>query len=68
MQINREDVVQAALMVERYCKEHRIFDGDCECPFQGTHEDGGCFLNDRFEPAHWGLNHFLRARGLKDDD
>ena len=31
--MNREDVVQAALKVERWCHEHNDFTG-CDCPFR----------------------------------
>ena len=61
MKINREDVVQAALMVERWCKEHN--NGViCDCPFA---EYDSCALFDDDVPETWNLEDFLRTRGLK---
>jgi len=31
--MTREEVVQAALTVERWCKYHEMAGGDCDCPF-----------------------------------
>jgi len=64
MKANREDVVQAALIVERWCWEHRK-DGleECDCPFAlGM----ACSLQ-YFEtfPNCWKLEEKLRTRGLK---
>ena len=66
--MTREEVVQAALTVERWCFEHRNLGGACDCPFFYNDESCPwyCFLQDRFEPGHWGLEEFLRTRGLKD--
>ena len=66
--MTREEVVQAALTVERWCSEHRQDGNLCDCPFFFTDEASpwSCFLLDRFEPEHWGLEEFLRTRGLKD--
>ena len=33
MNMNREDVVQAALTLERWCKEHYVSGKVCDCPF-----------------------------------
>jgi len=65
--MTREEVVQAALKVERWCVEHRNLGGRCDCPFFFNDESGqwNCFLNDTFEPGHWFLEDFLRTRGLK---
>lgn len=61
MKVNREDVVQAALILERWCKEH-IRPGDCECPF--IEKYNLCSLSCPFK---WELEEFLRTRGLKHD-
>lgn len=59
--MNREDVVQAALKVELWCREH-----DCnECPFLRDRDVGGCKLRSHYEPRGWYLEEFLRTRGLK---
>ena len=62
MKINREDVVQAALIVERWCAEHNDDGFDCDCPFADT-----CWVTGDI-PADWNLEEFLRTRGLKHDD
>ena len=60
--MTREDVVQAALTVERWCKGAK----DCsDCPF---YDGGWCFLVKSVTPLSWHLEEFLRARGLKHDD
>ena len=68
MKINREDVVQAALKVERWCRETRKEGIPCKgkCPLWGC----GCVLGSALSgyPEHWGLDEFLRARGLSDAD
>ena len=61
MKINREDVVQAALTVERWCKEHRK-DGYCDCPFF----EETCKVNYPYN--YWGLEEFLRTRGLRNGE
>ena len=75
MQINREDVVQAALMVERWCKEHEDEYGKCDCPFSTPLQMsetnpaiqwGKCIFT-RGVASVWGLETFLRTRGLKHD-
>jgi hypothetical protein len=69
VQINREDVVQAALTVERWCREHeRGKYEDCvDCPF--LYETEGlallCKLFPRKIPKQWKLEKYLRERGLK---
>lgn len=70
MKINREDVVQAALTVERWCNKH--FNVTCmedgSCPFGFVYNGNNyCQLTDQFEPGHWGLEGFLRTRGLRDE-
>lgn len=64
--MTREEVVQAALTVERWCEEHCngficLEKGDC--PFANE----ACYLNNDVEPGYWRLETFLRTRGLKHD-
>jgi hypothetical protein len=65
--MTREDVVQAALTVERWCAEH---EGgkyeDCDCPFAYITDDMAqlCMLGRR-KPKTWRLAEHLRTRGLK---
>lgn len=61
--MTREEVVQAALKVERWCAEHKKIMEECDCPFA----DGldGCGLFDTDVPAEWNLEEFLRTRGMK---
>lgn len=71
MKINREDVVQAALTVERWCKEHLKDAGECDCPFNDSEKTGGRFYLKNcvlIRPEMWGLEEFLRTRGAKHDD
>jgi len=67
MKANREDVVQAALMVQRYCEEHFKEDCPCDCPFgyMNTLCRNACALYSLFIPQDWNLEEFLRTRGLK---
>jgi hypothetical protein len=63
--MTREDVVQAALTVERWCKTTRKEGIPCQgkCPLWGC----GCVLGSPLSgyPEHWGLDDFLRTRGLE---
>lgn len=60
--MTREEVVQAALTVERWCKIT-----DCSvCPFFLNRHACGCKLVVPCEPCGWDLEEFLRTRGLKD--
>ena len=62
---NREDVVQAALVVERWCNEHIDLYKVCDCPF--ALDEDSCFLShNKCVPDDWGLEEHLRTRGLKD--
>lgn len=67
--MTREDVVQAALTVERWCAEHfEIM--SCDCPFYIV-ETNDCRLNRNrakcyASPHKWELEEHLRTRGLKD--
>ena len=65
--MTREDVVQAALTVERWCNEHKKETQDCDCPFNrnGKMWVQSCML---MLPELWELEKHLRTRGLKDDD
>ena len=65
--MTREEVVQAALKVERWCAEHMDEFNHCvKCPFcKITGEaTGKCALF--YIPSEWELETFLRTRGLKD--
>ena len=75
--MNREDVVQAALTVERWCREHWVEDGRCDCPFadtsmyvEGDTTEDTCWVGT---PHFWGvfchdgLAEFLRTRGMLDE-
>lgn len=65
-EMTREEVVQAALTVERWCSEHSsgVVGEDCDCPFCGGKY---CALSRGEEPSWWYLEDYLRTRGLKDD-
>ena len=63
MKLNREDAVQSALNVERWCREHHRPDGKCDCPLRKWSYD--CYLIRCNEaPYEWDLEKFLRTRGL----
>ena len=65
-EIKREDVVQAALTVERWCAEHHSENG-CDCPFYSNLPFlDSCRLSCNI-PADRKLEDYLRNRGLKDD-
>ena len=49
--MTREEVVQAALVVERWC----ISTDCCDCPFVRDRDVGGCKLRSKYEPRGWGL-------------
>ena len=59
--INREDVVQAALIVERWCGMCRGVNRGA-CPFAR----GNCCVLDGKKHEDWNLAEFLSTRGLKD--
>ena len=61
MQINREDVVQAALKVERWCAKHK---GCGDCPL--LDDEDNCMVSME-APDYWNLEEQLRTRGLKHD-
>jgi len=49
--INREDVVQAALTVERWCAKHYDEEEGCDCPFFANELDE-CFVIEAV-PKYW---------------
>ena len=60
---NREDVVQAALTVERWCAENCNDSSEpCDCPFA---QRADCYMDFDAIPKYWGLEKHLRTRGLK---
>ena len=67
MNINREDVVQAALTVERWCAEHIHEFGVCDCPFFKREQTIVICVLGLDLPSEWGLEEHLRTRGLKHD-
>ena len=71
MKANREDVIQAALVVERWCREHFKAVGGCDCPFYGERIDKMKFVWPfcvlEYPSQEWNLEEFLRNRGLKHD-
>ncbi len=68
MNANREDIVRAALTIERWCAEHYKYGGKCDCPFAVPGAFSACRLGDVGCAQEWELEEFLRTRGLKDDD
>lgn len=62
MKTNRESVVQAALVVERWCAG--IENCMTQCPFFVGFNSRPCAL-DRETPEEWKLEEFLRSRGLR---
>ena len=71
--MTREEVVQAALTVERWCAEHEDEYGKCDCPFSTPLQRselnpmvqwGKCIFT-RGVASEWGLEEHLRTRGLK---
>ena len=70
--MTREDVVQAALTVERWCKAHEGGKYEaCDCPFLYETDDMAllCKLTHKRpkKPMRWNLEEFLRTRGMKHD-
>lgn len=65
MKINREDVVQAALTVERWCVMNAHSVKGCDCPI---YDGECCMLESGRMPRYWNLEEHLRTRGLKHDD
>ncbi len=67
MKANREDVVQAALIVEMWCKEHIRYDKPCDCPFYTRKNIDLCMIELTGSAKDWNLEENLRNRGLKHD-
>lgn len=65
--MTREEVVQAALTVERYCKDHFLTQSPCDCPFSLDGKVGSCKLFEQALPFRRNLEEFLRTRGLKNE-
>ena len=65
--MNREDVVQAALTVERWCKEHCKMGVPCDCPLA---DGAACEVHATYiMPFEWNLEAHLRTKGAtKHDD
>lgn len=68
MNINKEDMVQSALNVQRYCKKHIEQEKVCDCPFGYIDSFGfhSCALYVAQYPMEMELEEFLRTRGIKD--
>ena len=62
MIVNREDVVQAALTVERWCAEHK---GCGDCPL--FNDEDNCMVAME-APDYWNLEEQLRTRGLDHEE
>ena len=62
--MTREEVVQAALKVERWCNKNGVASGECDCPFA---RGENCTISFCM-PQEWHLEEHLRTRGLKHDD
>ena len=58
MKINKEDVVQSALLLERWCKSNCGLMGCTNCPF---YHNESCFID---MPHVWNLETKLKNRGL----
>ena len=65
MLVNREDVVQSALNVQRWCNIHSDYP-ICDCPFFNKDNDIKCFIAPML-PKTWNLEEKLRTRGIKHD-
>ena len=59
--MTREEVVQAALKVERWCSVN-FSPKKCDCPLA---DGDGCFVFGRSYASMWNLEEFLRTRGMK---
>ena len=68
MKINREDAVQAALIVERWCRDNFQSQAPCDCPFAIREGVGSCKLFEQALPFRRHLEVFLRNRGLEHED
>lgn len=70
MNLNREEVVQSALNVQRWCEEHIKQEDVCDCPFGYRNAFGfhSCALYAPQYPMEMELEEFLRTRGMKKGD
>ncbi len=65
--MTREEVVQAALKVERWCEKRQDENGNCDCPFELDCGNGFGYCTIGHDlPSDWSLETFLRTRGLQD--
>ncbi len=62
MKPNREDVVKAALTIERWCAEHFEPWLNCDCPFSPFCPVSG---SGNVTPSEWGLENYLPEKGPK---
>jgi len=61
MNENREDVVRSALIIERWCREHRKEGAPCDCPLYLVNT---CWIKTEHFPDEWILEIMLSCRGL----
>lgn len=64
MNITREDVVQSALNIQRWCKNH-YSDEECDCPFFDIRFRCQCMLPAKSDPREWNLEEKLRTRMIR---
>ena len=67
MIINREEVVQSALNVQRWCFNHYDDENPCDCPFFNEDNYNECKFGSTPTQSSLILEEFLRTRGLKYD-
>ncbi len=65
MNANREDVVQAALLIEHWCVVHHRPYGECDCPLVDLAGATGCMAVNGHKPCEWDLEEKLRKRGMR---
>ena len=69
---NREDVVQAALTVVRWCGEHLKYTEPCDCPFFAGVTDRGeiiCAIGSvDTKPCRYDIEWWLRNKGTEARD
>ena len=63
--MTREEVVQAALTVERWCFDHYDDENPCDCPFFNEDNYSECKLCQNPTQSLLIIKEFLRTRGLK---
>ncbi len=62
---DREDVVQSALNIQKWCSIHSDYPV-CDCPFFTKDKDIKCFISLML-PKTWNLEEKLRTRGIEHD-